>query len=516
MYSLIIVDDEIIEQRVLQKMVVKFCPFVRMLPCASNGAELLKLLEVHQPDIIVLDINMPILNGLDVLEILKAKKSPSKILMISAYSKFQYAQKAVNMGADGYILKPVNEIAFAEAIQKLCMEMENERKESNERRNLENLQLEYKKILENEIISDVLLGEINPESMKKYIASFAHFFCGGGTCVVKKDVRREQTDDQEMERILIQLNRLCTCFWKKYKDFYAICFLPDSDEQKVHYERWVRELFEYVRKMIPSPIWDSLIFGISSWKDFFEEFPTAMWESRVAVQGICQEGFYTYCEPQEREEDYSFHKEFYECRCRVNMNAEEEKSRGQYMFCKIWKKKQDLELIRIFAFALRCAGKRNINEKIVFSGAYDRLGDWGTLNKLDTVEDIWSFASAFDQGQKQQKSQKEENIHVGKCIRYLECHYSERISLESVAEVMGISIFYLSRLFKQEMGRTFTEVLTDIRILAALDRMWRADESFQSTAEQVGYDDVSYFYKVFKKKMGISASEMRRQLKRIL
>lgn len=66
MYSLIIVDDEIIEQRVLQKMVVKFCPFVRMLPCASNGAELLKLLEVHQPDIIVLDINMPILNGLDV------------------------------------------------------------------------------------------------------------------------------------------------------------------------------------------------------------------------------------------------------------------------------------------------------------------------------------------------------------------------------------------------------------------------------------------------------------------
>lgn len=186
------------------------------------------------------------------------------------------------------------------------------------------------------------------------------------------------------------------------------------------------------------------------------------------------------------------------------------------MFCKIWKKKQDLELIRIFAFALRCAGKRNINEKIVFSGAYDRLGDWGTLNKLDTVEDIWSFASAFDQGQKQQKSQKEENIHVGKCIRYLECHYSERISLESVAEVMGISNFYLSRLFKQEMGRTFTEVLTDIRILAALDRMWRADESFQSTAEQVGYDDVSYFYKVFKKKMGISASEMRRQLKRIL
>ena len=88
--------------------------------------------------------------------------------------------------------------------------------------------------------------------------------------------------------------------------------------------------------------------------------------------------------------------------------------------------------------------------------------------------------------------------------------------MESVAEVMGISNFYLSRLFKQEMGRTFTEVLTDIRILAALDRMWRADESFQSTAEQVGYDDVSYFYKVFKKKMGISASEMRRQLKRIL
>lgn len=514
---MMIVDDEIIEQRVLQKMVLKFCPFIRLLPCASNGVELLSCVEELQPDILVLDINMPILNGLDVLEVLKMKKIRAKILVVSAYSKFQYAQKAVNMGVDGYILKPVNEQVFAEAIQKLCMDLEHERKESSERGNLENLKLEYKKILENEIISDVLLGEINAASMKKYIELYNHTFCGGGTCIIKGENTGQPMDEEEMERLLEQLDRFCTCFGKKYKNFYAVCFLPDSDEPKDHYESWVRELFGLVQKKLPFLPWNTLVFGISSWKDAFAEFPAAMRESRIAVQGIGQGGFYSYCEPQERAEEHSYHREFYACRCLFRFDmGEEEKNKLQYSFHKIWKKTHEPELLRVFAFALLCTEKRGVNDVVLFEGAYGSLNHWLALRKLNTLEEIWAFVCRNSKETDQPQAEKEENSYVEKCICFLEGHYAEKISLESVADMMGISSFYLSRLFKQEIGRTFTEVLTNIRIFAALDQMWRGSESFPRIAERVGYDDVSYFYKVFKKKLGITASEMRRQLRRIL
>jgi two-component system response regulator YesN len=473
--------------------------------------------EEYQPDIIVLDINMPILNGLDVLEVLKMKKISSRILMVSAYSKFQYAQKAVNMGVDGYILKPVNEKVFVEAVQKLCLSLETQRKESSERGSLENLKSEYKRTMENEIISDVLLGEVNVTSMNQYVQLYHPSFCGGGTCLIRKEDNGLLPDEADMRKMLEELNLFCTCFWKKYRDFYAVCLLPDSDEQKETYENWIQELFGHVKQRMPFFPWNTLVFGISSWKNQFEEFPTAMRESRIAVQGIRQAGFYCYCEPQKKSQEQNCHKEFYECRCLVCVDTEKEKERRlRYALYQIWKKTGDKELLRVAAFALLCAQRRSINDSMLFEGACHRLGDWTVLSSLETPEEILDFVICNIQETNPARAEKEERSYVEKCLHNLECRYMEKISLETAANELGISSFYLSRLFKQEVGRTFTEVLTDIRICAALDQMWKSRESFQQIAEQVGYEDVSYFYKVLKKKMNMTANELRSQLRKIL
>lgn len=89
MYTLVIADDEKIEQRVLQKMVQELCPGIKEVVCVSNGMKLVECIDQVHPDIVVLDINMPVMNGLDALEIIRLKKNDAKIVVVTAYSKFE-------------------------------------------------------------------------------------------------------------------------------------------------------------------------------------------------------------------------------------------------------------------------------------------------------------------------------------------------------------------------------------------------------------------------------------------
>ena len=83
------------------------------------------------------------------------------------------------------------------------------------------------------------------------------------------------------------------------------------------------------------------------------------------------------------------------------------------------------------------------------------------------------------------------------------------ISLEQAAEVSGISSFYLSRLLKQELNQTFVGMLTEIRMMNALRMLWEGKYMVKEIALQSGYNNITYFYKVFKKYTGMSVGEIR-------
>ena len=89
----------------------------------------------------------------------------------------------------------------------------------------------------------------------------------------------------------------------------------------------------------------------------------------------------------------------------------------------------------------------------------------------------------------------------------------EDISLEDEAENSGISSFYLSRLLKQELHQTFVEILTDIRMQRAMNLLIDENNTVREVAEKSGYNNITYFYKVFKKYTGMNISELRERMK---
>ena len=99
-------------------------------------------------------------------------------------------------------------------------------------------------------------------------------------------------------------------------------------------------------------------------------------------------------------------------------------------------------------------------------------------------------------------------------ISYLKANYATDLNVNDIAKAVHLSPFYLSRIFKEELGITMIEYLTEVRISAARNLLESSDLVLKDIAQKVVYSDVTYFSRLFKKRMGISANEYRRWWKR--
>ena len=128
MYRVIIADDEVIECRGLERMIRTFFSNVELLPSVASGVDLIQSVREQQPDIAIVDINMPKMNGLDALELIRTRNSRLKIIISSAYSEFEYAKKAMKLNVSDYIVKPLEKESFVETLGKVLAALQGEQK----------------------------------------------------------------------------------------------------------------------------------------------------------------------------------------------------------------------------------------------------------------------------------------------------------------------------------------------------------------------------------------------------
>lgn len=116
--KVMLVDDHALIREGI-KQLLEFDGSVEVIEQASDGFECLEKLKTVSPDILLLDINMPKMNGIEVLEELKAKKNPVKVLILTVHSEVEYLVKAVDIGANGYILKDSGSEELKQAIMEI-------------------------------------------------------------------------------------------------------------------------------------------------------------------------------------------------------------------------------------------------------------------------------------------------------------------------------------------------------------------------------------------------------------
>lgn len=116
MLKILIADDEVIERKYLTSVFQKHTDKFQLVATAQNGKETVELADKHRPDVIIMDICMPCMSGLDASHIIKEKYPETIILLNTAYAEFEFARKALEYGLDAYLLKPAKESQIIETI----------------------------------------------------------------------------------------------------------------------------------------------------------------------------------------------------------------------------------------------------------------------------------------------------------------------------------------------------------------------------------------------------------------
>ena len=362
--KILLVDDEPLELENLKSILLSFDPLLEIFS-AENGMAAWSQLEKHQIDIVCLDIRMPGWDGIEILKRIKNKWPHLKVMLVSAYGEFQYAQEAIASGASAYILKPVVPEEFIEAFKKMCQE-------------IEWMKSEYSFILQTAVES-----WLQDETNEEYV-NFLNLPIQPSVVVVVK-IKSETQPEKE---------------------------------------KWDAAFCEGLEKTIsvPHPIKGHLVY---------------LMESKES-------------ETHEITEKLSFLKMF-------------------------------------------------LSER--FQGV-----EWifGVGEVVHSPADLKrSFYSAI------QDTQNKDEAIIQKCFDYLSANYASSITLNDLAKSVHISASHLSRIFKNNLGVTFVDVLTKIRIERAKGLLENKDLSIQFISNHVGFSSPDYFSSTFRKLEGISPSQYR-------
>lgn len=523
MYQLIIADDEQIECRALEHKIRDLVEEVELLPSVYNGIDLLKSIESYRPDIAIVDINMPGLNGLEAIELLRVKQIGLKIIINTSYSDFAYIQKALQLGASDYLLKPGNQMTMANAIRKVCRELDQERSalmaHEKDKAVVDSL---YQVAAEKWLLS-LLWGQPDEICCRLLAASHPEITSGGvftaWRFLFETDI--PLPDLSEAGRKLIDYcRRLCHCLGVEYGEIFYLFLMPGQlspDESR----EYAAEIVSYgCRKLQEEGILATV--GVSRYKDSESLYPDGICEAKTALSQHAEPGFTFFKYVRNETSEFLFRgmsapcaqllsegklQECIDCVSRTLYSGRLEESFSL--------EEQEILRVQVMLFFLELE-----KEAAKLAGSIYPLSNFHIQNmpeKISGPEKLCEWLekeiSLFYRSQFVWSSVK--NPYIEKAMLYIHENYARDISLEDAGEALGISSFYLSRLFRQEKRITFLEALTSIRIHRAIELLRQTEFPVRDICGQVGYASLPYFYRVFKKQTGFTAGTMRRLLKSI-
>jgi two-component system response regulator YesN len=531
MLSLVIVDDErgIIE---LIKNLIDFTRVnVEVVGEAENGVEAYHLILEKRPDVVITDIRMPGITGIELIAKVNEAGVSVSFVVISGYRDFDYAQNALKFGAVDYLLKPIKQTDLNYLLEHL-----DQQKASSAAREIEvqsiQEQLEISRnLLRQTTLWDLLSGD--PERIRKGLRAmesktFFHFepgkFC---VALVKIDGdaatgMHYPTDSIEviMGKFLRKLQP--DCFETEYVCEKTMGYLVFNYDPGHHAP--LEQKLQYLHDVLRSDAYRCVFFDVTvafgqevnelsqiahSAKTALEalhhridlgcgcilNYSTLLKEYPAAQAGLAdsdQKKLCKYIENPNKPECLNLVHTL----IRDYLSNHRGTAFGLYGYCE--------DLLR-YIDDLIC----NLLEAKSFSpGRYrESIENCATVSGLervchDYVSDILDFCVT------EKENQDYKPIRLIK--QYVREHYAQSIGLEDMARLVHFNPVYVSAVFKKETGMSFTGYLTEIRLKEAKKLLKTTSFNIAEIARIVGYNDVRYFSRLFIKSVGIKPVEYRK------
>lgn len=521
-YRVLLVDDEEdIRVGISRKMDWAALGFT-LVGEAENGREALDLAETLEPDVVLTDIKMPFLDGLELCRILTERLPAAKFVVFSGFDDFEYAKQAIRMNVFEYILKPISAAELENVLRRLKERLDTER---TERQNTETLRRRYEEslpVLRELFCAHLLEGRVPPEQAAERAQRLELDVTGDAWTAALTHV--DGAVDRELAALSVQqlLDENLTmegwsCRAFLYGDAAAVLAISRSGGSIYA----LVQALDRVCALAESYLGLTLTVGVGAACGTLGELPQAAAGARAALdyRGLVGSGRAIYIEDLEPDAgarvsfDENDERELAaavklggEAEVRTAVGRLTEKLRRSGLAagqCNLF----FLELLTCLLRLTRGAGLA-VEEVFGtgFTGAvqatdfstFEAMGEW-CLERCLRIQALIRRQRTDSAGQT-----------VERAKTYIQEHYGDSdLSVERLCDHLHLSPAYFSTLFKRETGMSFTAYVTVKRMEAAAEALRRGEEKTYLIARRCGYEDANYFSYVFKKHFGVTPTKYR-------
>ncbi len=517
MVKVIIADDEPMILMGIRKLADWEDLGASIVAQAEDGEELLEKIEKYEPDIVVLDVAMPGMSGIDVMKKVRDREQQPEMIFMSGYQEFAYVQDAIKYDAVDYLLKPVVAEDLENAVRKAKMRL---KKGSVE------------ELLQKEKNLDAIFQSINEEDgtddVYRHFKSLDIRLDGrslAGVCfMLSPDSIRRIDDTSRFELLkfaifkriqeLLQEKKLGFPVKRDDNSSNMILSLPQEDTEKI-----LLDIVNDVRKCI--------------WKEYGAELIVGIGSVTTDIRGLR----YVYKTAKFSAELHFFmEKEIIWFRDvdREYKNSFEEAEEAEGLLKRSilnddggWRslEERELEIIENLHFGNRKAAENkvvsmlmNLQKELSRYHIFSESEQGGAFYEaLETVQESMTWREMKEAalccteflvevaGSRGIKSKI-----VQKVMDYVDIHFQEDISLSQIAGLVFMNPYYFSAYFKKETGKNFKNYLREVRMEKALKLLMESDITTQELARAVGYKDYKAFVGKFRETYGESPSSYRK------
>ncbi len=532
MNKVIIVDDEPAIREGI-KNIINWEQFgMEVSAVAGSSAEALEKIDHSPPDILILDICLDGMDGLEILEIVRHKYPNVYVILISGYDEFEYARRAIDLNAFCYMLKPIDVgqlgqklLQIREKIEQKFSQLKKD-KELNERLKesipIIREHLFHKIIKGKNINLDLITGKADFLGINLKAEEYLVIVVEPNLSENKSEYDKNLTKYAVMELCEDAFSDGYRCYSFELGDNIGFLVCGENIELSQ-----IKDISCGIIQKINQSLSASVTIGIGSITKEITSVTHSYNEAVSALEYKILMGLNRVIDSESILNSANRRLERNLIRELFNKRKEELKyalkTMNQEMVQSICSditntlERSLKENIRNFnRDLLQLSNSLNevvigldINIDKVFSGGYDL---YGSFKRLETIEKISCCLQEFFQAILEEIRHRQNisnSFYINKARDYIEKNLYGELSLSSMADYLYVSSNYLSRIFKQEVGESFIEYVIRKKMLEAKRLLESSTYKVYEIADELNYKDVNYFTKTFKKAFGVTPTEYR-------
>lgn len=543
MYKLLMVDDEEeVRRGIIEEIDWKTYGF-KMVGEAENGMEALNMIDEVLPDVVITDIKMPSMDGLKLSEAIKKKNPTIKIIILTGFDQFEFAQKAVKLHIDEYLLKPVEAKEMINILQKVKLELDDEYAQKED---INLLREHYKKslpVMKERFLNSIVTGNITKKQYEVKASKFNINLHGNGfvAAIVSIESNKPKVKDKQEDIIehaapfenneykIIAIINIINEVLNKYghglsfvkEESIVILIHSNAIEENAVMSRALIYL-EEIRQNIEKYLSIQVTIGVGTvCKDVcdihfsYQDAVLAIDYKIILGQNkiICIEDL------EDRKPyrlDIDVNKQQQLIRCIKVGNRRDVEKIIESIFSELQTGntayiEYQIYLLDILTILLKVMKDTKIDMKSIFDSDYNIIGVIQGFNNISEGREWFKKICLKVMEAISDIRTNSFNNLVEQAKEYILVHYAEiDLCVQQISDYLHLSTGYFSGLFKRETGTTCLNYIISTRISNAKRLLESTDMMIYQIAEAVGFGEPYYFSFCFKKKTGLSPRQYRK------